>query len=152
MTEKLSESTKTKENPKIKLALAETLKEAAAEAEAKRNQPPEANKLPKPTGWRIMVLPFQPKIKTKGGILKSDATLERQHIGTVCGLVLAMGHDCYRDKERYPEGPWCKKGDWVIFAQYAGSRFRIEGGEVRILNEDEILATIQDPEMILHEY
>ena len=146
MKETLSESTKTKtkENPKINLA--------AAEEEAKRNQPPEANKLPKPTGWRIMVLPFQPKGKTKGGILKSDATLERQHIGTVCGLVLAMGHDCYRDKERYPEGPWCKKGEWVIFAQYAGSRFRIEGGEVRILNEDEILATIQDPEMILHEY
>ena len=146
MKETLSESTKTKtkENPKINLA--------AAEEEAKRNQPPEANKLPKPTGWRIMVLPFQPKGKTKGGILKSDATLERQHIGTVCGLVLAMGHDCYRDKERYPEGPWCKKGEWVIFAQYAGSRFRIEGGEVRILNEDEVLATIQDPEMILHEY
>ena len=146
MKETLSESTKTKtkENPKINLA--------AVEEEAKRNQPPEANKLPKPTGWRIMVLPFQPKGKTKGGILKSDATLERQHIGTVCGLVLAMGHDCYRDKERYPEGPWCKKGEWVIFAQYAGSRFKIEGGEVRILNEDEILATIQDPEMILHEY
>ena len=146
MKETLSESTKTKtkENPKINLA--------AAEEEAKRNQPPEANKLPKPTGWRIMVLPFQPKGKTKGGILKSDATLERQHIGTVCGLVLAMGHDCYRDKERYPEGPWCKKGEWVIFAQYAGSRFKIEGGEVRILNEDEVLATIQDPEMILHEY
>ena len=146
MKETLSESTKTKtkENPKINLA--------AAEEEAKRNQPPEANKLPKPTGWRIMVLPFQPKVKTKGGIIKSDVTLERQHIGTVCGLVLAMGHDCYRDKERYPEGPWCKKGEWVIFAQYAGSRFKIEGGEVRILNEDEILATIQDPEMILHEY
>ena len=63
-----------------------------------------------------------------------------------------MGPDCYRDKKRYPEGPWCKKGEWVIFARYAGSRLKIEGGEIRILNEDEILGTIQDPEMILHEY
>ena len=108
--------------------------------------------MPKPTGWRVMVLPFQPKVKTKGGILLAEAALERQQIGTVCGLVLGMGPDCYRDKKRYPEGPWCKKGDWVIFARYAGSRLKIEGGEIRILNEDEILATIQDPEMILHEY
>jgi len=82
----------------------------------------------------------------------SFRALERQQIGTVCGLVLVMGPDCYRDKKRYPEGPWCKKGEWVVFARYAGSRLKIEGGEIRILNEDEILATIQDPEMILHEY
>ena len=56
-----------------------------------------------------------------------------------------------RDKERYPKGSWCKKGDWVMFARYAGSRFKIEGGEIRILNEDEVLATIQDPEQILHD-
>tara|TARA_R100000781_G_scaffold114181_2_gene84346 strand:+ start:279 stop:734 length:456 start_codon:yes stop_codon:yes gene_type:complete len=151
MTEKLLGSTKT-EIPKIKLALEDDLKKAAEEAEAKRNKPPEESQLPSPTGWRIMVLPFQPKVKTKGGILLAESALERQQIGTVCGLVLKMGPDCYRDKERYPEGPWCKKGEWVIFARYAGSRLKIEGGEIRILNEDEILGTIQDPEMILHEY
>ena len=151
MTEKLLGSTKT-DLPKIKLALEPDLKKAAEEAEAKRNVPPEESSLPNPTGWRIMVLPFQPKVKTKGGILLAEAALERQQIGTVCGLVLGMGADCYRDKKRYPEGPWCKKGEWVVFARYAGSRLKIEGGEIRILNEDEILATIQDPEMILHEY
>ena len=132
-TETSSESTKTQDLPKVKLALEESLKKAAEEEaleEAKRNKPPEGSKLPKPTGWRILILPFQPKRKTKGGI----------HIA-----------DCYSDKKRYPDGPWCKKGEWVIFARYAGSRFKIEGGEVRILNEDEILATIQDPEEILHE-
>ena len=72
-------------------------------------------------------------------------------MATVCGLVLEVGPDCYRDKERYPRGAWCKKGDWVMFARYAGSRFKIEGGEIRILNEDEVLATIQDPEQILHD-
>ena len=150
--ETLLESTKTQEVPKIKLALEPDLKKAAQEAEEKRNKPPEANKLPEPTGWRILVLPFQAKPRTKGGIHLAEAALERQQLGTVCGLVLAMGPDCYTDKERYSRGPWCKKGDWVIFARYAGSRFKIEGGEVRMLNDDEILATIKDPEDLLHEY
>ena len=144
MTEKLSESTKTQNLPKVKLALED-------ETEAKRNKPPQAIHLPKPTGWRILVLPFQPKRVTKGGVHIADTAAERQHLATVCGLVLEMGPDCYRDKERYPQGPWCKKGEWVMFARYAGSRFKIEGGEIRILNEDEILGIIQDPEQILHD-
>jgi len=151
MTEKLSESTKTQNLPKVKLALEESLTQAAAEEEANRNKPPEGNKLPRPTGWRILVLPFQPKRVTKGGVHIADTAAERQHVATVCGLVLEVGPDCYRDKERYPRGPWCKKGEWVMFARYAGSRFKIEGGEIRILNEDEVLATIQDPEEILHD-
>jgi len=140
MTEKSLESTKTQNLPKVDLALEEN-----------RNKPPEAINLPKPTGWRILVLPFQPKRVTKGGVHISDTAAERQHVATVCGLVLEVGPDCYRDKERYPRGAWCKKGDWVMFARYAGSRFKIEGGEIRILNEDEVLATIQDPEQILHD-
>ena len=112
---------------------------------------PDSAKLPKPTGWRVLVLPFKQKEKTKGGIILAEDTIERSQVASTCGLVLDMGPHCY-DKERYPEGPWCKKGDWVIFARYAGSRLKIEGGEIRILNEDEILGTIQDPEMILHEY
>jgi len=151
MTEKSLESTKTQNLPKVKLALEESLKKSADEEEANRNKAPEGIHLPKPTGWRILVLPFQPKRVTKGGVHIADTAAERQHLATVCGLVLDMGPDCYRDKERYPKGPWCKKGDWVMFARYAGSRFKIEGGEIRILNEDEVLATIQDPEQILHD-
>ena len=151
MTEKSLESTKTQNLPKVKLALEESLKKAADEEEANRNKPPEGDSLPQPTGWRIVVLPFQPKRMTKGGIHIGETAAERQHLATVCGLVLAMGADCYTDKQKYPRGPWCKKGDWVMFARYAGSRFKIEGGEVRILNEDEVLATIQDPEQILHD-
>jgi co-chaperonin GroES (HSP10) len=59
--------------------------------------------------------------------------------------VLLVGPDAYSDKARYPSGPWCKKGDWVIIGRYAGARFKIEGGEVRIINDDEIIATIADP-------
>jgi len=112
----------------------------------------ESTKLPQPTGWRILVLPFKMGEKTKGGILMGQDTLEKQQVASQCGNVLAMGSDCYRDKNRYKQGPWCKVGDWVMFARYAGSRIKIEGGEVRLLNDDEILATIKNPEDILHEY
>ena len=111
----------------------------------------EKTKLPQPTGWRMLVLPFKMKEKTKGGLLLGQETLERQQVGANCGMVLKAGPHCY-DKERYPEGPWCKKGDWVIFARYAGSRIQIDGGEVRLLNDDEILATIENPEDIFHQY
>ena len=108
-------------------------------------------KLPKPTGWRILVLPFKQKEKTKGGIILAEDTIERSQVASTCGLVLDMGPHCY-DKERYPEGPWCKKGDWIIFARYAGSRIKIDGGEIRLLNDDEILATVENPEDIFHEF
>ena len=132
-------STSSQEVPKHKLALEE------------KYERQDAN-LPKPTGWRLLVLPFKMKDKTKGGIVLSESTLEKQQVASQCGLVLEMGSQCYQDKERYPEGPWCKKGDWVMFARYAGSRIKIEGGEIRLLNDDEILATIKNPEDILHEY
>ena len=112
----------------------------------------ESSKLPQPTGWRILVLPFKINEKTKGGIIMGQDTIEKQQVASQCGNVLAMGPDCYRDKDRYKQGPWCKVGDWVMFARYAGSRIKIEGGEVRLLNDDEILATIKNPEDILHEY
>ena len=66
-------------------------------------------------------------------------------------ISLDVGPDAYKDKERYPDGPWCKKGSWVIFARYAGSRMKIDGGEVRLLNDDEVLATVENPEDIFHE-
>ena len=112
----------------------------------------EEPKLPKPTGWRLLVLPFKMKETTKGGLVLAETTLERQQVASQVGLVMAMGPQCYKDKERYPEGPWCKEKDWVMFARYAGSRIKIEGGEMRLLNDDEVLATIDSPEDILHEF
>ena len=109
-------------------------------------------KLPKPTGWRMLVLPFKMKDKTKGGVILAEDTLERQQVASQVGLVMAMGPQCYKDKERYPEGPWCKEKDWIMFARYAGSRIKIDGGEMRLLNDDEVLATIDSPEDILHEF
>ena len=118
----------------------------------KKSEEKQDTKLPRPTGWRILVLPFKMKEKTKGGVILAEDTLDRQQIASQVGLVLAMGPQCYQDKERYPEGPWCKVNNWVMFARYAGSRVKIEGGEMRMLNEDEVLATIDSPEDILHEF
>lgn len=113
---------------------------------------PEAaiDRLPQPTGWRILILPFQGKKKSDGGIFIPDAVRERESLATVCGYVLRMGPDCYKDPNKFTAGPWCKEGEWVIFGRYAGSRFRIEGGEVRLINDDEILARISDPNDIVH--
>ena len=141
-----------KETPKNKSALLDKYQE-----EKKNQKDPlspdnitNVDQLPEPSGWRILVLPFTPKDKTKGGILIAQETLDKLRIATNCGYVLKMGPLCYEDKEKFSTGPWCKKGDWVIFARYAGSRLPIEGGEVRLLNDDEVLGTIQEPESILH--
>ena len=146
-TEPLSKS---KEIPKHRNALIEKYESKPEEKEKEITT--ESSKLPKPTGWRMLVLPFKMKEKTKGGIIIAETSLERQQVASQCGLVLRMGPDCYTDKERYPDGPWCKEKDWVIFARYAGSRIKIEGGEVIMLNDDEILATVYNPEYIIHEF
>ena len=148
MTEQLSVSNQ-KEVPKHKAALQEKYDKEPKKVE--KDLTSETAKLPIPTGWRLLSLPFKHKEKTKGGILITDNVLERAQVASTCGLVLAVGPHAYGDKERYPEGPWCKKGDWVIFARYAGSRIKIDGGEVRLLNDDEVLATVNDPEEIFHE-
>ena len=118
----------------------------------KKSEKKEEPKLPQPTGWRLLVLPFKMKEKTKGGLMLAETTLEKQQVASQVGLVMAMGPDCYKDKERYSDGPWCKVNDWIMFARYAGSRIKIDGGEMRLLNDDEVLATIDSPEDILHEF
>jgi co-chaperonin GroES (HSP10) len=107
-------------------------------------------RLPKPTGWRLLILPYRGKGQTEGGVLLPDQTIDRESVATVCGYVLSVGPLAYKDKEKFPTGPWCGEKDWVIFGRYSGARFKIDGGEVRILNDDEIIAVIQDPEDILH--
>ena len=83
----------------------------------KNDKRTEHQKLPKPSGWRL--------------------------------LVMDMGDLCYKDQEKFPTGPWCKKKDWVLFGRYAGARIKIDGGELRLLNDDEIMAVIEDPEDVM---
>ena len=114
------------------------------------------DRLPQPTGWRVLILPFKGRTQSKGGIILNTKTIEEDAIQTNVGLVLRLGPDAYDDK-RFPNGAWCQEKQWVIFARYAGSRIRLNdedaarfGSEVRILNDDEILATILDPDDLHH--
>ena len=149
-------STSTKDVPKHRNALEEKYNKQKIESVEEVERVDETNvsdiknELPQPTGWRILVLPFTPKEKTKGGIIIAQESLDKARIATNCGYVVKMGPMAYGDKEKFPTGPWCKEKDWVIFARYAGSRLPIEGGEVRLLNDDEVLGTIKDPESVLH--
>jgi len=147
-------STSEKEVPKINLGLEEKYKEQKVVEDktvrAENITESLIDSLPQPSGWRLLVLPFTPKEKTSGGIIIAQESLDKARIATNCGYVLKMGPLAYRDKEKFETGPWCKKGDWVIFARYAGSRLPIEGGEIRLLNDDEVLGTIKDPEAVLH--
>ena len=104
--------------------------------------------MPNPKGWRILILPYQGKGKSAGGIFLPTETQEKSQISTQVGYVLKLGPLAYKDTDKFPDGAWCQEQQWVMFARYAGSRFQLDGGEVRILNDDEILSTILDPEDI----
>ena len=128
------------------------IEETRLDAKAVESNKDLLDRLPSPTGYRLLVLPYAGPEKTKGGLYLSDTTQDTIQMTTVCAYVLKVGDQAYKDESKFPNGPWCKKGDWIIFGRYAGSRFKIEGGEVRILNDDEIIAKINNPEDILHAY
>ena len=112
-------------------------------------QKKELEKVPTPTGFRMVLYPLKLESKTSGGLHLTDETVEQSQIATNVCKVLKMGPSCYKDKERFPQGPWCKEGNWVLITRYAGSRIKIDGGELRIVKDDEILAVIDDPRDIL---
>ena len=110
----------------------------------------ELEKVPNPTGWRLVLFPLKLNNKTKSGLYLTDDTVAESQMTTNICKVLKVGPLAYKDKERYPDAkPWCKEGDWVLITSYAGSRIKIEDGELRIVNEDEIIATVDDPRDIL---
>ena len=108
------------------------------------------DRIPTPTGWRIAIIPYRGAEKTKGGIALSEETQRKQQVSTVCGYVLKIGPLAYADEGKFLTGPWCKKGDWIIFGRYAGARIPIDGGEIRLINDDEVLGVVNDPEDVLH--
>ena len=103
-------------------------------------------RLPNPTGWRILVMPYQGKTTTDGGIFIPDEIRQREQLATVVAYVLKVGPLAYKDPAKFDDAdPWCKEGEWVCIGRYAGSRFKIDGGEIRIINDDEVIATILEP-------
>jgi co-chaperonin GroES (HSP10) len=110
---------------------------------------PILERMPQPTGWRILILPYKGKAVTEGGIHLVQSTVDRESLATVVGYVVKMGPDCYKDSSKFT-GPWCQEKQWVLIGRYAGARFRLgDESECRIINDDEVIATILDPDDIL---
>ena len=124
--------------------------QAKKKAEEEASKKPATERVPQPTGWRILVMPYQGKSQTEGGVYVPDQAKAREARATVVAYVVKLGPLAYQDPDKFGPGsePWCKEGDWVCIGRYAGSRFQIEGGEVRIINDDEVIATIVDPDDI----
>jgi len=102
--------------------------------------------LPKPVGYRVLVaLPQVEETFGETGLLKSTTTMNQEHIMSIIGLVLDMGDQAYSDDDRFPSGPWCKAGDYVMFRMNTGTRFKVGGIEYRLMNDDSIEAIVADP-------
>lgn len=111
--------------------------EAPAEEKAKQ--------LPEPSGYHILCAIPEVEEAFESGILKADQTLHHEEILTTVLFVIAMGPDCYKDEKRFPSGPWCKVGDFVLVRPNAGSRLVIHGKEFRLINDDVVEAVVADP-------
>ena len=109
---------------------------------------PLLERLPQPTGWRVLVMPYQGKAKTASGLYIPDEVRERESVATTVAYVMKVGPLAYKDPDKFGSEcePWCKEGQWVCIGRYSGSRFKIDGGEVRIINDDEVIATILEPD------
>ena len=136
-----------KEAKKSKLILPKNIWDNKTAEKVKEKK--ELEKVPQPTGFRMVLFPLKLEEKTSSGIIFTEDTIEQSQITTNVCKVLAIGPDAYADKSRFLNGAWCKEGDWVLITRYAGSRIKIEGGELRIINDDEIIAKVDDPRDIL---
>ena len=105
--------------------------------------------IPKPVGYRILIaLPSVEETYGESGIVKSSQTLRDEYILSMVGVVLDMGDQAYSDADRFPTGPWCKEGDYVMFRANSGTRFKVGKQEYRLMNDDSIEAVVNDPSKI----
>lgn len=102
-------------------------------------------KLPVPKGYKLLVALPSIEERTAGGIIKAKQTMDDEQISTVVGYVVALGPDAYNDSKKFPTGPYCKEGDWIVMRAYTGTRFKVDGQEFRLLNDDSVEAVVDDP-------
>ena len=108
-----------------------------------------AKQLPVPKGYKLLIALPDIEETTKGGIIKASQTMKVEEVGSICGFVITMGEDCYQDEKRFPNGPYCKEGDWIIMRSYSGTRFKVHGKEFRLINDDSVEAVVEDPRGIV---
>ena len=140
---------------KINKELSKPIKNAFGKGAENKNEddpskiePSALERLPQPTGYRVLIIPYYPSAQTKGGLYVPDAVRDREAFATVAAYVVKLGPDAYKDSQKFPNGPWCNEKNWVLIGRYAGNRFKVENLEVRIINDDNIIATILDPKDI----
>ena len=154
MNEKVAKTEFEKHKEKLAQEKVSELDKAFVAPEEKVLDPELLNKslldrMPNPSGWRLLVLPYKGKGVTEAGIQLVKETVDREALSTVICYVLKVGPLSYKDENKFGSNAWCKKGDWILIGRYAGTRFRLEDDhEVRIINDDEVIATILDPDDI----
>ena len=104
-----------------------------------------ARKIPEPSGYKLLIKPLEVKEKTESGIYMPDSLKNAEQTASVIGFVVKVGLDAYKDPEKFPNGPYCKEGDFVIFRSYSGTRFKVDKQEFRLINDDTVEAVVDDP-------
>ncbi len=104
-----------------------------------------AKQLPDPSGYRILCALPEIENRYDSGIVKADITMHHEELLTTVLFVIKMGPDCYKDTARFPSGPWCKEGDFILVRPHAGTRVKIHGREFRIINDDSVEGVVEDP-------
>ncbi len=109
------------------------------------NIPAQPEKIPDPQGYKVLIAVPGVEEKTSGGIYRPDSLRKLEETASIFGFVVSMGPDAYSDASKFPTGPYCKKGDWVVFRSYSGTRFKIADQEFRLINDDSVEAVVDDP-------
>ena len=117
-----------------------------------KNAEEKAKQLPKPQGYRILCAIPEAEKEFESGLLKADSTVRTDELLTTVLFVVALGPDCYQDKSRFPNGPWCKQGDFILVRPNAGTRLVIHDREFRIINDDSVEAVVDDPRGIKRKF
>lgn len=104
-------------------------------------------KLPRPQGYKVLIA-IPKKDEKIGSIITPDNWRKQEETASIYGCVIALGPDAYKDEMKYPTGPWCSEGDWVVFKSYSGTRFKMDGQEYRLINDDTVEAIVDDPRVI----
>jgi|TARA_R110002020_G_scaffold90307_1_gene219826 co-chaperonin GroES (HSP10) len=102
-------------------------------------------KLPEPQGYKLLIAIPKLEEKTSGGVIIPDKLKGMEQTASIIGLVIALGKAAYNDADKFPDGPYCKEGDFVIFRSYSGTRFKLRGEEFRLINDDTVEAVVDDP-------
>ena len=108
-------------------------------------EPEIASSLPEPSGYRILCAVPEIQERTEGGIIKADVTIHNEEMLATVLFVLKLGPDCYADTTKFPNGPWCKEGDFVLVRPHAGTKIKIFGKQLRFINDDSVEGTVADP-------